>query len=312
MVKIIPGGVPVKETASIDELLRDTATFISRGSKVRCEFSLPDNLWPVNIDVGQISQVIQNLIINAEHAMPEGGIIQISAENIVIDKDSKIPVSPGRYVKITVRDHGVGIPPEYLRKVFDPYFTTKQKGSGLGLAISYSIIKNHHGYIGVESEVGVGTAFYVYLPASGYVIPPKKHSVDIIRPLAGKGKILVMDDDDTLRTTLGKVLKSLGYDVVCVPEGGEAVEAYRKAKDAKEAFDVVILDLTVAGGMGGKEALQELLKLDPQVKAVVSSGYSNDPIIAEYTKYGFKDAVVKPYDIEKLSRVLDKIIRGNS
>lgn len=302
------GGVLVKETSSIKELLESTARFIVRGSGVRCEFSLPDDLWPSDIDVGQISQVVQNLIINAEQAMPEGGIIEIKGENIVIDENSSIPLSAGRYVKIMIRDHGVGIPQEYLRKIFDPYFTTKQKGSGLGLAVTYSVMASHHGYIDVESQAGVGTAFYLYLPASDKQLKEKK-TVDLAdRYFKGKGRVLLMDDEELLRKTLGKVLNSLGYEVDFAEEGNRTVEMYEKVKGSSEAFDVVILDLTVAGGMGGKETIKKLLEIDPEVKAIVSSGYSNDPVMSDFKKFGFRGIVAKPFKIEELSQVLHQVL----
>jgi CheY-like chemotaxis protein len=304
------------KVASIPELVKEVVNFSLRGSNVRCEFDLPDNLWPVEVDTGQISQVINNLIINASQAMPEGGIIRLCAENIILgsndnDNDNDIVLlKEGKYIKISVKDQGIGIPKEHLSKIFDPYFTTKETGSGLGLAISYSIIKKHGGYITIESESGSGTTVYIYLPASEKDLFRVEHIVDEENLAAGRGKILLMDDQESLRNMVGEMLVYLGYEVVLAREGDEAIELYRKAKESGRDFDAVILDLTVPGGTGGKEAVQKLREIDPGVKAVVSSGYSYDPIMSEYKKYGFIGVVAKPYEVGELSKVLYKVIRG--
>ena len=302
------GGAPVKKTASIEELLKDSATFALRGSNVRCEFSFTDDLWPVEVDEGQISQVIHNLIINADQAMPEGGVIKVRAENMTVKAEDNLPLKEGKYIRITIEDQGTGIPKEHLPKIFDPYFTTKQKGSGLGLAIAYSIVKRHDGYISVESELGVGTTFYIYLPASEKEILEKEAAEE--RPFFGKGKILVMDDEEAVREVAGNMLKFLGYKVEFARDGIEAIELYKKAKESGKPFDAVILDLTVPGGMGGKEAFGKLLEIDPEVKAIVSSGYSNDPIMADYKEYGFRGVVAKPYKLRELSEELHRVIMG--
>nr|HID60014.1 response regulator [Desulfobacterales bacterium] len=305
------GGRPVKKQVSISELIQDSVSFALAGSDVGCEFSLPDNLWPVEVDDGQISQVINNLVINADQAMPEGGIIKVRGENITVDKDHPLPVKEGRYVKVSIEDQGIGIPKEHLSKVFDPYFTTKQKGSGLGLATSYSILKNHGGYISVESELNVGTIFHIYLPALREGLIPEKEVEEEV-PIAGRGRVLVMDDEDIVREVAGDMLTQLGYEVESAKDGVEAIELYKKAMEAGKSYDVVILDLTVPGGMGGKEAIQRLLEIDPEVKGVVSSGYSNDPIMAEFRRYGFTGVVAKPYRIKDLSEVLARIVGRNS
>jgi len=302
------GGSPIKKNASIPELLRETSDFILSGSKVRCEFSLPNNLWAVEVDEGQISQVINNLVINASQAMPHGGIIKVCAENIAVGANNGLSLKARNYVKISVQDQGSGIPREYLSKIFDPYFTTKEKGSGLGLATSYSIIKKHGGYITVESEVGVGTTFYLYLPASQKGIPIGEDEKEGI--YFGHGKILLMDDRESIRDMAGEMLSYFGYEVEAVGEGAEAIKLYKKAKEAGQPFDAVILDLIVPGGMGGEEVIQKLLEIDPQVKAIVSSGYSNDPIMSEYKQYGFSEVVTKPYDVKKLSETLQKVIKN--
>mgnify|MGYP001098699542 CR=1 FL=1 len=301
------GGAPVKRTASIRELLRDSTLFALSGSNVRCEFYMPDDLWSVEIDEGQISQVINNLVINADQAMPEGGIIKVRAENITLKTGHSLPLTDGEYVKISVEDQGIGISKEHLQRVFDPYFTTKQKGSGLGLATSYSIIKNHGGYITAESRVGVGSTFHVYLPASPEKIPTDKGKVKE-KPVVGRGRILLMDDERYIRNLLDRMLDSIGYEVTLATDGVEAIELYREAKDSGRPYDAVILDLTVPGGMGGKVAIQRLKEIDPEVKAIVSSGYSDDPVLSDFGEYGFSGFIAKPYRIRELSSVLHKVI----
>ncbi len=299
-------GAPVKKTGSIVEILKDSAMFVLRGSNVRCQFFIPDDLWTVEMDEGQMSQVINNLVINAIEAMPEGGMIKVKAENITVEKEKGLPLKAGKYIKISIEDQGTGISKEHLPKIFDPYFTTKQKGSGLGLATAYSIVKRHDGYISVESKLGVGTTFYIYLPASEKRVPKRKAKKDEI--LSGEGKVLLMDDDEAIRKVAGNMLKHLGYEVEFAEEGAQAIELYKKARESGDPFDLVILDLTVPGGMGGKEAIKRLREVDPGVKAIVSSGYSNDPIIAEFKKYGFSGVVAKPYKIKELSEELRKVM----
>ena len=293
------GGAPIKKTASIVELLKETTNFTLSGTNVMCEFSIQDNLLPVEMDYGQISQVIHNLVLNAQQALPEGGVIDVLAENFEIGEV---------YVKISIKDRGIGIPKEHLSKIFDPYFTTKQKGSGLGLAIAYSIVKSHDGYITADSELGVGSTFSIYLPASQEQIPTMKEPTK--KPLAGKGTLLVMDDEKVIRETLGEILTYLGYQIVFTSKGEEAIAMYEKTKSSGQTFEAVILDLTIKGGIGGKEVIKKLIEIDPEVKAIVSSGYSNDPVMADYQKYGFRGVVAKPYDIRELSEILSKVITG--
>jgi PAS domain S-box-containing protein len=301
------GGEPIKELTSLEEIIRDSASFSCRGSQVRCEFSSPQDLWPVEVDAGQISQVIQNLIINAIQAMPTGGIVSISTENINLNAQSALPLQPGRFVKICVRDRGIGIPGEHLANIFDPYFTTKQKGSGLGLAIVYSIIKRHEGHITVESRLGDGTTCYIYLPASHKKVEPKrKVVVDLI---TGKGKILVMDDEEMVREVAGKILSHLGYQVEFAGDGAEAVEMYRQALESGRPFDAVIMDLTVPGGMGGEEAMQKVLKMDPRAQGIVSSGYADDTIVTNYKEFGFSGVIKKPYRVEDFNKVFRDIFK---
>jgi len=225
------GGAPIRKTAFITELIQDSATFALRGSNVKCEFSLPDDLWPVEVDEGQINQVVTNLVINADEAMPKGGILNIRAKNTEIKRRGALPLDIGKYVKIAVEDHGIGIPKEHLDRIFEPYFTTKQKGSGLGLATSYSIIKSHNGYITVESELGVGTTFHVYLPASEKPALEKKEAAKEV-PVRGSGRILVMDDEEIIREMLSRTLSLAGYEVELSEDGAEAVELYQRAKES--------------------------------------------------------------------------------
>ena len=300
------GGAPIKKIVSIPKLLKESSRLTLSGSNSLSEFSIPEDLWSVEADEGQISQVFSNLLINADQAMPEGGIIKIGAENIVVAGRSGLPLANGNYVKITFADQGVGISPQYLDKIYDPYFTTKQKGSGLGLATAYSIIKNHSGLIKVESQLGVGTAFEIYLPAKEG--GPSAALDEPVTLPTGQGKVLLMDDDEKIRDVLCRMLGHLGYEVDFASDGSQAVEKFVKAKEAGRPFAAVILDLTIPGGMGGKETIDKLLKIDPQVKAIVSSGYSDAPIMAEFGKYGFSGVIAKPYRIIELGKVLNMVI----
>ncbi|RKY87781.1 hypothetical protein DRQ09_03920, partial [candidate division KSB1 bacterium] len=300
------GGAPIKKTANIVELIKDSASFALRGSNVKCNFSIPQNLWTADIDEGQISQVIYNLVINANQAMPNGGTINIKVENTILNNEYPLPLKEGKYIKISVEDNGIGIPEEHLQKIFDPYFTTKEKGSGLGLATCYSIIKRHGGLITVESKPGIGTIFYIYLPASQKEVSEKK-SVEK-KPLKGNGRILIMDDDEIVRNVIGSMLKHIGYDIEFAKDGNEAIELYKNAKNSGVPFNAVIMDLTIPGGMGGKEAIKKLIKIDPDVKAIVSSGYSNDPIMSSFKEYGFCGVITKPFKIEELNNILNEII----
>ena len=304
------GGAPIKKTAFISKLLEDTVTFALSGSNVRCEFSISGDLWPVEVDEGQISQVINNLVINADHAMPRGGIIKVSAENIAVDVEQGLPLKEGNYIKISVEDQGIGIPEEHLQKIFDPYFTSKQKGSGLGLATAYSIVKRHDGCIQVKSELGVGSTFSIYLPASSKEVLIEKALRERIP--TGKGKILLMDDEEPVREVGGEMLEGLGYEVEFTKDGAEAIELYKKAKESAQPFDAIIVDLTVPGRIGGKEAVEKLIEIDPEVKAIVSSGYSTDPIMADFRKYGFSGVIAKPYKLKELGEALHKVIAGRT
>ena len=300
------GGVPVKKLFSVAELLTESTAFTCVGSPVKCETTFPENLWWIEADPGQIDQVFQNLTINAIQAMPTGGTIKVWAENLILGTESDLPLSAGRYIKISVRDQGMGIPADHLPRIFDPYFTTKQKGSGLGLASAYAIVQKHHGHIAVESKPGVGTTFHIYLPAVDQQVTPQPEE-DKGLPV-GTGKILVMDDEEMVREVLGRLLARLGYEAEFARDGGEAIEMFVQAQGSGQAFVAAILDLTVPGAMGGKETLAGLLEIDPQVKAIVSSGYSDDPIMADFQKYGFSGVIAKPYRISELGKILNQVI----
>ena len=303
------GGEPVRKIGSISKLLRESVDLPLSGSNVVCEFSLSDNLWPVEMDDVQIRQVIHNLLINAREAVHDAGIIKIEAENAHVSAGDALPLKEGDYVKWSIRDHGVGISKENLQKIFDPYFTTKPTGSargmGLGLAICYSIIKKHDGFITVESEPGMGSTFIVYLPASPQENRSRKGVAEQV--LARKGRILVMDDEETVRNATGIVLNYLGYDVEYASNGNEALDLYRTAREKGHPFYAVVLDLNVTVGMGGKEALQEMLAMDPHVKAIISCGYAEDPVIVQLREDGLCRTVDIPYDIEKMKEILDDL-----
>jgi PAS domain S-box-containing protein len=306
------GGTPVKKLASLDDLIRETATFALHGSNIKCQFTLPAELWHAEVDEGQVSQVIHNLVINAEQAMPRGGMIEISAENILLNETQSLgrglPVKAGRYIRITVTDHGNGIPQEHLDRIFDPFFSTKKSGSGLGLATSFSIARNHGGHISVVSEQGSGSTFYFYLPASTELSTARQDKQQQIKH-ASKASILVMDDEQVVREVAGRMLKHIGYgDIEFAADGAEAIRMYKAAMDSGRPFNVVILDLTIPGGIGGKEAIRELLIIDPGVKAIVSSGYAEQSVMAEYLEYGFIGMVAKPYTIEELSKSVDEAV----
>ncbi len=301
------GGAPVKRTGSIVDLLRDSVRFALRGSNVRCEFSIADDLHPVDMDAGQINTVLNNLVINADQAMPEGGLIQVSARNQVLDPDAT--GGGGSAVLISIEDHGGGIPAEYLEKIFDPYFTTKGKdGTGLGLSTAYSIVREHGGTLTVDSEPGVGATFHLRLPASEKAIPLPPPIPLLIPSAAGGGRILLMDDEETVLASVTQMLQLLGYQVTVARDGEEAVRLFTEAHQASDPFKAVVLDLTIPGGMGGKEVIPHLQAVDPDVRAVVASGYCNDPVMADYLSYGFRGIIEKPFNIRELGQVVAEAV----
>lgn len=305
LLTVARGGVPIKRITSIAKVIQESCRFALRGSRTICNYVVSEDLWPVEADEGQIRQVISNIIINADQAMPGGGVIAVKAENVAAAPEG-FGLEAGYYLKISITDQGAGIPKEDLPKVFDPYFTTKPTGTGLGLATAYSIVKNHGGHIGVNSEVGIGTTVFFYLPASPErPLPPEKPSREI---MPGKGRILLMDDEETVRRITGEILVHIGYEVEYARDGDEAIKLYQEAGNAGRPFDAVILDMTVPGGKGGKEAIKNLLEADPSARVIISSGYANDPIMITFEEYGFKGAIAKPYEAVELSRVLHAVM----
>jgi signal transduction histidine kinase/CheY-like chemotaxis protein len=303
------GGDPIKRAVPIADIIMDSAIFALRGSNVKYKFDIPKNLWRTKVDAGQFSQVIQNLVINAGQAMPEGGAITITACNETVTvAEGGLPLPTGKYVKVSVADEGTGIPEDAIPRIFDPYFTTKEEGSGLGLSIVHSIIKNHAGHIQIKSEPGKGTVFHIYLPA----ITRKKKQEQILveKIISGSGKILFMDDEDMIRDFAAELLKELGYTVAVAEDGKKAVQLYTEAKETGKPFTAVIMDITIPGGMGGKEAIKEIREVDADAKVIVSSGYAKDPIMSNYKEYGFVGVVPKPYNLEELSQELHRVLAG--
>jgi PAS domain S-box-containing protein len=302
------GGSPIKQTAAINQLLRDTFSLTLHGSKAHCEFDIPDDLWPVDIDPGQISQVINNIVINADQAMPAGGVLRVHAENCHLTEDSvAVGLSAGRWVCISIQDQGIGIPDEYVKKIFDPYFTTKPKGSGLGLATAYSIIKNHKGNIVVESKPGEGSTFTVCLPASeNQLRAPANEPVPMAPP--DSARVLVLDDEEAICMLVTCALEPLGYEVTETNDGAQAIAAYERAMKDGRPYDLFISDLTIPGGMGGQETIKRLLEIDPNIRAMVSSGYANDPVMSRHEEYGFCGMIAKPYEIDALGRKVAEVL----
>jgi signal transduction histidine kinase/ActR/RegA family two-component response regulator len=300
------GGTPVTEPTSIAELVKETANFSLAGSKALANYDLPEDLWPVEIDRGQISQVIYNLVKNAEQAMPEGGTIRIDARNMKILPEDGLLLEDGVYLKISIRDEGRGIPEEILPLIFDPYFTDKPGGTGLGLTSALSIVKNHSGTITVDSPKGGGATISVYLPAS-----PDSQPVVTQREGAlprGKGRILVMDDSEIIIEVVDVMLRRLGYEPVFAKDGASAIEIFKESIKGNQQFDAVIMDLTIPGGVGGKDAIKEVLAIDPQAKVIVASGYADDPIMSNYRDHGFRGVITKPFELYDLGAALQKVL----
>lgn len=300
------GGDPVKKTSSLQEIIRDSADFVLHGGKVACRYDFAEDLQLVEIDQGQISQVIQNIIINAKHAMPNGGLITVKCYNIEAGADPTLPAGKC-YVCIEISDQGVGIPATIIDRIFDPYFSTKSAGNGLGLAICHSIIAKHHGVITVRSQPGEKTTFFIILPAScrkESEAAPEYARVDV----APKAKILIMDDEVMVRDVAQAILQKFGHEALVAAHGDEAIMLYRQALDSGRAIDLTIMDLTIPGGMGGKVAVQKFLEMNADAKVVVSSGYSQDPIMANYARYGFCAAIVKPYRVDELLKLIDDVL----
>ncbi|MCX7847383.1 MAG: ATP-binding protein [bacterium] len=301
------GGAPVRKPLDVKAVVKTAVQFVCRGTAVRSKFVIGDEIWPVIGDSGQLSQVIHNLVINAIQAMNGKGEVEVGMENVLVDSVLTKALRPGRYVRIWVKDGGVGIPREHMTRIFDPYFSTKAQGSGLGLTVTYSIIKSHHGHIEVESELGKGSTFSIYLPAAEELPEVAREAGEVVK---GVGRILLVDDEEEILATTGAMLRELGYEVETARDGQMAVRAYCEAKEKGIGYDVVILDLTVPGGTGGRETLEVLRRYDADVVAIASSGYSNDPVMAQYRSYGFTGVLMKPYTMHELSVAVREAIRS--
>jgi two-component system, cell cycle sensor histidine kinase and response regulator CckA len=306
------GGVPVKKTVTIGHVLEEAASLALRGSSVTGAIDLSPELWPIEADEVQLVQVFTNLLINAQQSMPHGGSVAVRAENVfqLTGKSlHALHVEPGRYVRVTIADQGIGIPKEHLARIFDPYFSTKQRGSGLGLATTYSILKNHGGLIGVESQLGRGTTMEVLFPASARNDDRDARALVVS---SGHGRrVLVMDDEASVRTLAANMLEFLGYDAEIVDNGSAAIERLKRAVGSKRPFDAVMLDLVVPGEMGARETIDHLTGIDPAVRAVVVSGYAQDAAVSSYRDYGFVAAMNKPYTLQELQATLETVITAS-
>jgi len=320
LITFSKGGQPTKQPTDIVAVVENAAAFSLSGSNIRCELTPPAQTWPADVDPQQIGQAVHHLMVNAAESMPAGGTVAIGFENKTIGLPCGF-LTPGRYIDIVIKDQGVGIPPEQLEKIFDPYFSTKAKGSskgtGLGLSISHSIISRHGGEIVIDSQVGVGTTVHVLIPASDEMSAQQPFPDDA--PLAqqtnklmyGQGKILVMDDEAMIRELAGNMLRHLGYAVDFAEGGQGAIRKYQTALETSAPYDAVILDLTIKGGMGGEETIKMLKQIDPGVKAIVSSGYCDNPVIGNYKSYGFCEVVAKPYEMLEFSQKLYRVVKQN-
>jgi len=302
------GGAPIKERTSIKNIINKSISLLLKESNVDHKITISENLWYVDIDKVQISQVFNNVIINAVESLRDNGFIEIIVKNVTSKKNEVVALENKNYIKIIIKDNGIGIPKENIQKIFDPFFSTKEKGNGLGLAAVYSIIKRHEGFISVESKVNKGTTFYIYLLAYDDNIGGNEMTMKN-KVGKNKGRILIMDDDDDVRFTTGKLIQKLQYFPDFARNGVEAIEIYKKSMEEDNKFDLVIIDLTIIGGMGGKDTIEALLKIDPDIKAIVSSGYYNDPVVSNYKDYGFKGYITKPFTINELEAAINKVIR---
>ncbi|MBF0500356.1 MAG: DUF3365 domain-containing protein [Candidatus Riflebacteria bacterium] len=302
------GGAPIKRIASIPDIVREGVNFALSGSNVKCIYSIPTHLWSVEVDKGQMNQVFSNLALNAVQAMPDGGTVRIYFQNTSIAEEEIAKLRGGHYVRITFTDEGIGIPDENIGKIFDPYFTTKKTGNGLGLATVFSILKRHEGSISVKSVTGVGTTFTIHIPALFDTVNPEHDASGGIKQ--GRGKILVMDDEELVRNVSGYILTSLGYEVDVAKDGKAAIEMFKREAEKGKPFDLVIMDLTIPGGLGGKDAALQLHEIAPDAKIIVSSGYSVDPIMSDYKKYGFCGVINKPYNAIQVSEIISRILKS--
>jgi len=301
------GGEPARKIFTLTETVRDSADFILRGSNTRCEYDFQKDLPPIEADPGQIGQVIQNLIINSSHAMPNGGVIKIQGREFIKDSSHILPIRNGKYIRLTIKDQGSGIPSEHLGRLFDPYFTTKIDGSGLGLAVAHSIISRHQGHINVESKAGVGTTFTIYLPTTDKKPVSNQGHTTVADPVT-KARILVMDDEELLLNIITDMLTHLGHEVITAGNGEDVIKIYRDCLACDNPIDLFILDLTIPGCLGGRETGKKIHEINPDVKVIIASGYSTDPVLANYQQYGFCDAIIKPFKLSDLSSAINKAL----
>jgi len=299
-------GTPVKRIIQLQPILKDMSGLFFKNSGASCELSLAEEVWPVDADGQQIRTVLQNILANAAQANKGSGVITLKASNVLIDTDRFYPLKPGRYVAIAIQDQGGGLPEESIARIFDPYVTIDETPKGLELVTAYSIVKKHGGEIVVESEAGKGSTFHIYLPAAE--LKPKEEAFGAPKSTRAKGRILVMDDEEIIREVVGALLKHLGYTVEYARDGVEALNLHEQSKSSGRPFDAILMDLTIVDGMGGKETIERLLQIDPEVKAIVSSGYSTDPVMSRFRDYGFVAALDKPYKLNELSAVLDEVL----
>lgn len=308
------GGEPITKVTDLRAIIKDSTEFVLRGSNVKCEFDFAKDLRPAQIDAGQISQVIQNIIVNANQAMPDGGSIKIKAENLNLNDTDKSTLKPGLYSKITITDQGCGIPQQILDRIFDPYFTTKNSNSGLGLAITHSIISKHNGSITIATKtdpgLNHGSSFTILLPAIDQVVAPEATNPETDKIEPDDITILIMDDEAMISDLLEKILQTKGFNTLTAADGEDALNIYKECTAAGNRINLTIMDLTVPGGMGGMKATEKLLEIDPQAKVIVSSGYANDPVMSNFTEYGFKAALSKPFRMQELLSTIEEVLQN--
>jgi len=307
LITFSKGGIPVRERISLEGVARGSALLAVQDTPVRCEFGIAEDLWAADADAGQIGRAIGNLVINAVQAMPGGGTVRIRGANVTIGQGEMAYVNPGRYVRIEVADTGAGIPRKNLKRIFDPYFTTRENGMGLGLTISYHIMKSHGGNLFVDSEPGAGTTASLYLPAAtGRALRVVETEREAARD--GQWRVLVMDDEDRVREMAIGMLEHLGCEVRGARDGSEAIGMYEDAATGGTPFDLVVMDLTVPGKMGGREACARLLGKYPDARVIVCSGYSSDPVMSDHRAYGFLGKLAKPFHLKELKRVVNQVL----
>ena len=311
LVTFAKGGAPMRDNLPLPALLQSAAGFALSGAKARAEYRIAPDVWPVHADRNQFGRALQNLIVHARGSMPEGGIITFQAENEVIENATGA-IAAGRYVRVTITDHGPGLSPERLPGFFDPYSATKFGDDRFAMAIAYSIVKRHGGHLAVESTLGLGTVFQLWIPAAAEMQQPAPAAAEAestALPLGIAGtRILLMDDEETIRRLGERLLAKLQCEYRTVPDGAACLDVYREAFAAGRRYQIVILDLTVPGGMGGAECMAELRRIDPDVRAIVSSGYSNDPVMANYRQHGFRAVVTKPYAVGVLAEAIRRVL----